>query len=224
LLGSYFFEVGAIGASDDLAAVTSTGGDMLNFLLLSIRYQYESNVLLNLVILFPVFGVFLFLTYIIFTGYMEHVLSPSEISQNRRFYTPHVHDIQHSSSLSENTKSSRSVIKMTIGVGDETTVVSDQKISPSSAASNSLLSSNSVYSATHSKKRICIWTSDTMDGQKNIWLQQMLNLKKVIIYHVLHYCNIISILIKQKLLTITCTLIDSFLRVNMSSLVLYPIM
>jgi hypothetical protein len=113
---------------------------------------------------------------------------------------------------------------MTIGVGDETTVVSDQKFSPSSAASSSLLSSNSVYSATHSKKRICIWTSDTMDGQKNIWLQQMLNLKKVIIYHVLHYCNIISILIKQKLLTITCILIDAFLRVNMSSLVLYPIM
>ena len=66
---------------------------------------------------------------------------------------------------------------MIIGKGEREMVVSATSTLSSRIAGaqvNSLADKQNM-----DKRRICIWASDAMDGQKNIWLQQMKYLNRV---------------------------------------------
>ena len=95
---------------------------------------------------------------------MEHVLSPEKIKENRRFYSP---PSQYEESIPSQTHK-KTLIKMTIGEGP---TAEELNMPPSAAVTRDV--------SVKRKKNICLWTSDTMDGQKNIWLQQMLAMNRV---------------------------------------------
>lgn len=116
-------------------------------------------------------------------GYMEHVLAPDEIKENRRYFAPHPSmdgDIDMDTKDSSLQKvavagegggratktASKPLLKMTLG-------------SRFSSSAKVIAMPTAQSTSTHRKQRICMWTSDVMDGQKNIWLQQMLALNRV---------------------------------------------
>lgn len=109
---------------------------------------------------------------------MEHVLPSSDIKRMRRFYNiPSLPPIPREKI--EFSQKPHGIHRMIIGKGEREIVVS----ATSTLSSTTRIAGAQVNSLADKqnmdKRRICIWASDAMDGQKNIWLQQMKYLNRV---------------------------------------------
>jgi hypothetical protein len=94
-------------------------------------------------------------------GYIEFVLSDEEIAANR-LYNPHSHSSSHSSPHSSSSATRPLLLD------------SNHFATPPPEAAE--IGFSHEESGVHSKPstiRICIWGSNVMDGQKQIWLQQI---------------------------------------------------